>query len=299
MLKNLSNIKLLLLLGGLVVVYLIVEWTSTSSRSTSYREVLVEIDTAKVTRLLVKAPDKTSDISKVSADWQLTLSGGKKVAASEGSVKSSLGALLTIKPSRLVAKKQDKWPDYQVDSTGTTVEVYEGDTKTLDLILGRFNMEGQNAYSTYVRLNGEDEVYSAKNFMAFSVSADPSSYRNSVLMRTNKDSIQQVTFNYPDSAFVLTKEISGWNKNGQAADSAAVAGFINGLSFVSSRQFFDDSDQLITPALSVTIESAAGEIEIRGYDVNGEWVLNSSDNPESYFNDQALTDKLIKPSSGF
>lgn len=286
-------------MGGLLVVYLIVEWTGKTSRSTSYREVLVEIDTAKVTRLLVKAPDKVSDMSKVGEGWELALPTGKTVEATEGSVKSSLGSLLTIKPSRLVAKKQDKWKDYQVDSAGTVVEVYEGGEKTLDLIIGRFNMEGQNSYSTFVRLAGEDEVYSAKNFMAFSVSADPASYRNSVLMRSNKDSIQQVTFNYPDSAFVLTKEIGSWSKNGQPADSASVASFISGLSFVSSRQFFDDTDQLVTPAISVTIESTDSEVEVKAFEVNGEWILNSSENPESYFNDQTLVDKLLKPTSGF
>lgn len=299
MLKNLSNLKLLLLLGGLIVVYLIVEWTNSSSRSTSYREVLVEIDTAKVTRLMVKAPDKKSDIAKVGASWELTLPSGKIVTATEGSVKSSLGALLSIKPSRLVAKKQDKWKDYQVDSAGTVVEVYQGEEKLLDMIIGRFNMEGQNSYSTYVRLAGEDEVYSAKNFMAFSVSADPASYRNSVLMRSNKDSIEQITFNYPDSAFVLTRESSGWSKNGQTADSTAVAGFLNGLSFISSRKFYDQTDQLVTPALSVTIESSDNEVEIKAFEVNGEWVLNSSENPESYFNDSAIVDKLLQPSSGF
>lgn len=286
-------------MGGLLVVYLIVEWTGKTSRSTSYREVLVEIDTAKVTRLLVKAPDKVSDMGKVGEGWELALPSGKTVEATEGSVKSSLGSLLTIKPSRLVAKKQDKWKDYQVDSAGTVVEVYEGGEKTLDLIIGRFNMEGQNSYSTFVRLAGEDEVYSAKNFMAFSVSADPASYRNSVLMRSNKDSIQQVTFNYPDSAFVLTKEIGGWSKNGQLADSASVASFISDLSFVSSRQFFDDTDQLVTPAVSVTVESTDSEVEVKAFEVNGEWILNSSENPESYFNDQTLVDKLLKPSSGF
>ncbi len=299
MLKNLSNLKLLLLLGGLIVVYLIVEWTNSSSRSTSYREVLVEIDTAKVTRLMVKAPDKTSDVTKVAEGWELTLPSGKKVAATEGSVKSSLGALLSIKPSRLVAKKQDKWKDYQVDSAGTVVEVYEGGEKTLDMIIGRFNMEGQNSYSTYVRLAGEDEVYSAKNFMAFSVSADPASYRNSVLMRSNKDSIQQITFNYPDSAFVLTREASGWTKNGQAADSAAVASFLSGLSFVSSRKFYDETDQLVTPALSVTIESTDNEVEVKAFDVHGQWVLNSSENPESYFNDESLISKLLKSDNDF
>lgn len=299
MLKNLSNLKLLLILVGLAGVYLIVEWTNSSSRSTSYREALVEIDTSKVTRILVKSPDKVSDIVKVGDKWELTIPTGKKVSATEGSVKSTLGSLLTIEPSRLVAKKEEKWKDYQVDSAGTVVEVYEGDQKTLDLVIGRFNMEGQNAYSTYVRLEDEADVYSAKNFMAFSVSPDPASYRNSVLMRTNKDSIEQITFNYPDSAFVLTRAASGWTKNGQPADSAAVASFLGGLSFVSSRKFFDDTDQLVTPALSVTIENTNNELEVRAFDVNGEWVFNTSENQESYFKDETLVDKLLQPSNGF
>lgn len=297
--KNLSNVKLLLLLAVLIVVYLVVEWSRSGSRSDSYREVLVEIDTARVTRLMVSSPDKSSDIIKVENGWELTMADGRKVKATEGAVRSSLGSLLTIAPSRLVAKKQDKWKDYQVDSAGTVVEVYEGDKKTLDLVIGRFNVEGQNAYSTYVRLNGEEEVYSAKNFMAFSVSPDPASYRNSVLMRTTRDSIHQVTFNYPDSAFVLDKTAAGWLKNGEPADSTAVASFLGGLSFISSRQFFDDTDQLVTPAFSLTIESTDKAIDIKAYEVEGAWVFNSTENPESYFKDEVIVDKLLKSQRDF
>ena len=54
MLKGFSNIKLILILAGLVAVYLVMQYTGGRNRSKSFRSELVDIDTAKVSAMEIE-----------------------------------------------------------------------------------------------------------------------------------------------------------------------------------------------------------------------------------------------------
>ncbi|SMD32443.1 protein of unknown function [Reichenbachiella faecimaris] len=294
--KKLSNGKLVGLLIALCLIYFVVDFSGNRSKSKSLRTELVEIDTAKVTKISVEAPDhKNVQLDKVQGEWELTLANGKKVMASPTAVDNALYALLSIKPSRMATKSEAKWKDYQVDSTGTRVKVYEGGDQTLDLVIGRFGMEGQQAYHTFVRLFEDQEVYVAKDFMGFSVSSDPSAYRDQVLARIKKDSVASVTFNYPsDSSFRLERVGETWMANGQSTDSVSVTKYLNGLGYVSGKQFMDEEKQLAVPVMSAAIDLNNGQtILFDGYQMEGEWVFHSSDNERGYFKDEAILDKVF------
>ncbi len=301
MLKGLSNIKLLALLGGLVAVYFLVDMTRNTKRSSSFRSELVEIDTAKVTKLEVKKNAEKLLLLKESAEWKVELPNGRKVSAKSASVKSTLGALLSIKPDRLAARNKDKWKDYQVDSSAMRVQTFEGSSKTLDLMIGRFGVSGQRSYHSFVRLFDEDEVYSVNNFMPFSVNSDPNNYRNSVVMKANKDSISSIKFNYPDSAFVLEKAVSGqWIVGAQDADSASVATYLGDIAYLSNTDFVDDVDHLSAYTFTVDITiSGKDPIQLFAYPSQGEWAVKSSSNSEEFFASKDLAEKLFKPAAYF
>lgn len=294
--KKLSNIKLVGVLAGLCVIYFVVDFTGSKSKSKSLRTELVTIDTAKVTKIQVEAPgDKKVQLDKVGGEWELTLDNGKTVVASHSAVDNALYALISIKPSRIATKSETKWKDYQVDSAGTRVKVYEGNTNTLDLVIGRFGMEGQRAYHTFVRLIEDTEVYVAKDFMGFSVSPDPSSYRDQVLSRIKKDSVAAITFNYPsDSSFKLEKSIDRWLVNGEPADSAAVAKYLGGLGYVSGKEFMNDENQLMVPLMSAAVDMNDGQtIIFDAYQRENQWVFHSSDNENGYFTDETIGEKVF------
>lgn len=294
--KKISNTKLLGILVALCAIYFVVDFTGSKKKSKSLRTELVAIDTAKVSRILVEAPNKsTVQLDKVKGEWELLLDNGKKVVASQSAVDNALYALLSIKPSRMATKSADKWKDYQVDSTGTRVKVYEGNENTLDLIIGRFGMEGQRAYHTFVRLFEDQEVYVAKNFMGFSVSSDPSSYRDQVLARLRKDSVKSITFNYPmDSSYRLQKNDNVWQANGLPVDSAAMAGYLGGLSYISGKEFMDEENLLTTPVMSASIDMNNGTtILFDAYMHEDQWVFHSSDNEYGYFKDEPIANKVF------
>ncbi len=304
MLKSLTNYKLILLLGGLIAIYFIVDYTGGKGRSKSYRSTLVEIDTAKVSAMEIEKQGKLLRITRTSSgsEWQLELENGKQVAGKQSNVKNSLLNLMSIKPSRLASKDSGKWKDYQVDSAGTRVKVFHGDDKVLDIILGRFGVKDQRSYHTFVRLEEDNEVYTVDNFMGISFSTDAASYREQTFYRMKKDSIYTIRFAYPDSAFTLTKSGASWLIDGQhPTDSTKTAEFINNLSFTTSKGFVDDVENFGQPSFNVTL-SANGEddLVLSAFNVSGRnTILSSSLNPTAYFEDQALTDKFLKGKSYF
>ncbi|MEP2025756.1 MAG: DUF4340 domain-containing protein [Reichenbachiella sp.] len=294
--KKLSNVKLIGVLIALCLIYFVVDFTGSKNKSKSLRTELVTIDTAKVTQIKIEAPgDKVVLLDKVKGEWEITLENDKKVVASASAVDNALFALLSISPSRMATKSEAKWKDYQVDSTGTRVRIYEGSDLTLDLVIGRFGSEGQRSFYTFVRLFSDEEVYVAKDFMGFSVSSDPSAYRDQVLARIKKDSVAAITFNYPmDSSFKLHRVGDVWQANGEPADSVAVAKYMNGLGYVNGKEFMDEEKQLGVPVISAAIDMNNGQtVLFDGYQKNNEWVFHSSNNESGYFKDESIMDKVF------
>jgi hypothetical protein len=312
MLKNISSIKLLGVLVILILVYLGFEFFGGESRSKSFKAELVEIDTAKVTRILVDGKEENLELIKENNAWKVSIGDGKYAKAQTSSVRSTLSSLLSIKPSRIAAKDPNKWKDYQVDSAGTRVQIFEGDKNTLDLIIGRFGFNqqamqqqqqmmggrGMQQFFSYVRLNNEDMVYVADNFMGMSVNSDASGYRNKQLLSLTTDSISSIQFNYPaDSAFVLTKLDSTWSVFGNQADSASVASYLGDIRYVSNSNFVDDvpPTALVSPTISMSIkQNGKADIEVKAFQhPEHKWIVHSSSNPDSYFGDESLIEKLF------
>jgi hypothetical protein len=219
-------------------------------------------------------------------------------------VNNALASLLRIKPDRIATRDPEKWIDYQVDSAGTRVQVFENNDNVLDLILGRFGVHGQQQFHTFVRLYQDDEVYAANNFMGISFPSDPNGFRNSRFLQIVSDSITQVTFNYPaDSAYVMNKS-DVWYIGDIPADSAKTASFLSGLRYVNGSDFVDDveSAALINPTLSVIIKSSdlSEDVLLEAYShPKYGYIMHSSYNTKAYFSDENLMTKVFKSKSEF
>lgn len=292
--KSKNTILLVGILAVLVLVYLGVSYLGGDSRSKSFRDVLVDIDKDVVTRVEIIGGGTTTTLSGGPEDWKVELPDGSSKPAKPGSINSMLSSLSTIEPSRIASRSQDKWTDFQVDTTGTRVKVFEGSNVSLDIILGRFGVEGQRSFYTYVRLADENDTYVANNFMSMSVSKDPDSYRNNEVLRLKKDSLTSISFDYPDSAFSLVKSDSKWFIDNTPADSANTASYISGLSLVTSRSFATLSGNA---ARSVVFGFSNQEDITVSLDENG--ILSSGYNTHEVFSDSTATGKLFKGRSYF
>ncbi|MCG8309371.1 MAG: DUF4340 domain-containing protein [Cytophagales bacterium] len=313
MLKNISSVKLIGILAALVLVYFGIKFFGGESRSKSFKAELVDMDTAKVTKVIIQAKGENLELLKEHDAWKVSIGEGKYAVAEKSSVKSTLNSLLSIKPSRIAAKKQDKWKEYQVDSAGTRVQVFEGGKATLDLVIGRFGFNqqamqqqqqmmmgrrGGQQFFSYVRLQDENEVYVADNFMGMSINADASGYRNKRILSLTTDSISKIQFNYPaDSSYVLSKIDSVWSISGNQPDSTATADYLSDIRYLSNSNFVDDvpASALVSPTVSMNIsQNGKPDVMIKAFQHPvHKWILNSSENPLSYFADEDLIKKLF------
>jgi hypothetical protein len=300
MFRNVKNIRLFAILGILVAGYIGLKLLKNTSRSKSFREELVVIDTTRVDRIVITKSGQSFEVTRTDNQWLVSIPGNRKVDATSSSVNNALGSLLRIKPDRIATRDPEKWVDYQVDSSGTRVQVFENNATVLDLILGRFGIHGQQQFHTFVRLSQDDEVYAANDFMGISFPSEPKGFRNSRFLQITSDSITQVTFNYPaDSAFILKKTADQWYIGNDQADSAKVATFLSGLRYMNGSDFVDDVEPavLINPTLRVQIKSSdiLEEVSLEGYShPQYGYILHSSYNPKAYFSDENIETRIFK-----
>jgi len=294
--KKISNIKLVAIFGVLVTIYLAITFLGGTSRSKSFRDTLVDIDTSRVTKIVITKGGQVTEIAEEEGSWQLLLNNGKKATAVPEKVTGFLSSLITIKPSRVVTRDQSKWGKYSVDSTGVQIKVYEGSKITLDIIIGRFGVKGQREFYSHVRLTEDNSTYIADDFMGISLSTDVNSFRNNQVLKITPDSVTTVSFNYPDSSFRLTKVVGGnWEIADQKVDSASVAEFFRDVRYLNSSLYYDDLQEFMQPSHSVefTLNSEVDQIFNAALVSDELWVFNSTINPESYFSDSTLLKKVL------
>jgi hypothetical protein len=298
MIKNVGTSRLLVFLVILILVYVSLKLFKDTGRSKSFKEELVEIDTADVTKIVITKPGETFQVVRNDGSWNVSISGNRMVDATASSVKNALASLMGIKPDRIASRDPASWKDYQVDSTGTRVQVFEGGKNTLDLVIGRFGVQGQRQFHTFVRLYEDDAVYAANDFMGISFPSEPNSFRNSRFLQVETDSIYQVNFQYPaDSSFVLSQPDSTWYIGSQQADSASVADYLSGLRFISATEFVDDVEPatLLNPVFRVEILSKGeGSRIVEAFRHPAyQYIFHSSYNPDVYFSDEKLNEQVF------
>lgn len=294
---KLSTKNLLIVLVVLVVIYAITQWTKGTGKSSSMRSDLVQIDTAEVTQVVITSLGEQVVLNKSDGDWNVEVGVGTRPTR-DGSVSALINTLNGIQPSRLAAKKEENWKDYQVDSTGTDVKVYNEDELLAHLVVGRMGFENQRSYYSFVRLGEDTNVYAASDFMSGSVAKTTAGFRDNMLFRLNKDSLVSVQFQYPDSAFSLVKN-GKWFLENQEADSTSMEQFLNGLSIVSSRNFYDD-DLPAVPSHQVTFNYSNGrQVTLEAFRVQDGFVVRSSENTAEAWKDGSLDKKVLKSQQEF
>ena len=173
--SNLLLLAVLLLLGGF---FAYTQFNSGKDERTFKRE-LVNIQVPNVEELYMKAPkEEAMTYTKAGEKWTVQ-QGGQSYPVKDQLVESLLQQIAMIKPQRVAAMDQSKWQEMEVtDDLATRIKVKEGGTSTLDLYLGKFNFQQnqnpqaqmqqqqQPKISSFVRLEGDKEVYTVADLFA-------------------------------------------------------------------------------------------------------------------------------------
>ncbi|MBN2347656.1 MAG: DUF4340 domain-containing protein [Bacteroidales bacterium] len=279
----------------------------------SFRSDLVEMDTAKVTSIIIiprSDKDQPVKIKKQGSGWKVTVEA-KDYNADKNSINSMLSSLTELKSLRVAATDKSKWESFEVnDSLATRVQIKAGKKKITDIYIGKFfykQPQNPNPYSrnqmgkmtTYVRLQGDKEVYAVDGFLSMIFNRKAGDFRDKTVIMSNKSDWSRLTFTYPaDSSFILYNESGRWMIDGILADSANVVNYLNKISRLSSSEFADNQQPLnASPDFKLSVEGAS-PIQVKAYaaaDSLNAYLVSSSMNEGVFFNGikDGLMDKLF------
>jgi|AntRauTorcE11898_2_1112593.scaffolds.fasta_scaffold03100_4 hypothetical protein len=272
MFKKLNLTSLLVVLALLLgVIYLSKEM---GSKDRSFRSKLTDFESSKVAEIVYKAKDTTPvRLQHKSGGW-IASQGEKSYDADSARVFSMLEQINRLKTKSVAATNREKWSDYEVtDSLATKVDVTGKDDKKLaSLYVGKFSYKQANAQAggqpqvtmtTYVRLDGDKEVYAVDGFLKMAFPSAVDEWRDKTIMDVEKQRIASVAltgkFNYS-----LRQEAREWRIDGQAADSSKVQGYLKTLSGFKAQKIaahaFDKDPEVVCEVIAddgtrITVEA--------------------------------------------
>ena len=282
-----SNKQLGIVFAALLVILVIFLITDSGKNERTFREELVNIDTSAVSE--IKLYPRAADYQEVrlfsdEGDWKVVLTSGDTVKVPKSKIKNLLNMILTIEPKRLAARGSDKWQSFEVDSTGTRVEVYEGDDLTLDIIIGRFAFKQPRSMNTYVRLANDTDVYEVEGFLSASFNQTADNFRDNTIIKDDYANWTSLTFDYPaDSSFQMIKLNNKWFINDAETDSAKTVKYFRSIQRLTSSNFVDEDVSGRVPDYKLTVTSDSTETFVTGYKTDSTFVVHSSINESSYF----------------
>jgi hypothetical protein len=309
MFRNIPSRTLIFIFGFFLILAIIMIYYDSSHEERTFEKNIVNIDTSKVTAISIfpkVTNHKEVKLFKEGNYWKVRLDNNKSVPAEFSKVKNLLNQLVQIKSNSVAAQEENKWGEFKVDSSGTRVQVHEGNSTTLDIIIGKFTFQQPKTALSYVRLKGDKIVYEVVGFLEFSFNQKANDFRNSILISDDLNNWKRLTFTYPsDSSFQIIKDSSGyWTINGVNTDSIKTIEVLRNLSHLSSSSFLDDFDQSIfrKANYTLTIESSAlGVITLTASADANQFIIRSSQNPAGYFDGKAnsLWQQIYKAKSDF
>ncbi|MEQ9591851.1 MAG: DUF4340 domain-containing protein [Cyclobacteriaceae bacterium] len=287
--SKLNNNILFVALVVLVGLFVLSRIFRSPSLESNVRRELVKLDSAQVSQVVIQPSaeeGKEVRLVRQGATWDVVMEGRQK-QADKGAVQSMLGVVVDLEAQRLVSRKREKWDTFEVGESGTRVSVYIGSDKAADLRIGKLNFsQGQTSGGhTYVRLTDDDEVYTVEGFIGTHFNRKFDEWRNKAVLRINKDEITRLTFNYPDSGFVVQKRDSIWYANDQSVEDGKIAAYLGKLQFRNLNEFVDDFTPVSPARISLIIEGGAGELgKVQAWPLSEEeWIIESSLQKDTYF----------------
>jgi len=305
MFRKINNRFLSVVFIVLLVLVVVFIFLDSDRNERTFREVLVDIDTSAVTKLIIYSQASNFlplNIYKQKNEWFVELTNGKSAHVTHQKIEQSFSELSDVKPKRLAARGQDKWNSFKVDSTGTRVQVYEGDNLTLDIVLGRFNYQQQpRSVSTYVRLYNDNDIYEVDGFLALTFNQNADAFRDGTIVSGDFNTWNNLKFEYPaDSSFTLKMNNNKWFINEVETDSVKTINYLRTLSNLSRSNFADGADvEPTNPTYNLTIADENLEFtEISAY-VDTNYVITSTQNPDTKFDGKTFGSTIFVEQSSF
>ena len=280
---------------------------SNTRTSRAFSAEIIQFDSAKVNRVDVyTTANGNISLTKENGSWFLMGEDGTtKYEVEENAVVDGLIQLGDLKLKAVATRDENKYTRYQADSTGTIVELYNGDRKVAGITIGHFQFVSQQEFNTYVKPHDAPEVYSVEGFLSSYFSKNRDGWRRKKLWDFSRDDIQQVDFSYPsDSSYSIRKTLEGsWVSGSDSLSTNKVNSFLSSLAGLRANSFLDalQPNLLPPPVYSVRFSLSNGSqksLNLTPLSEGGDFQASASEFPYVVkINKSTVENSILKPRS--
>jgi hypothetical protein len=260
-----------------VITYIVLRQPGEVSITEGSGRKLVTYDSASVDKIAVTAPTGGVVLEKQGNGWMLT--SPIRYMADQNVATAAVGKGKNIEVKNVVSTNPEKQNLFQVDSTGTLVQMFAGGNMVAAFRVGK---PSSSYTETYVRKEGSNDVYLADGMFSYMFAHQPKDWRDKSIYKTDPDFIRSVTFKYGDTTLSLAWKDSLWQLNGDSIQQQAnVRGLINTLANLQADDFVD-SALSAAPKQVALIDVDGTQIRFCEGKSTGTYLVQTSQSPQWY-----------------
>ncbi len=239
-------ILVVILLLLVVAVVVVLRLPGEYSVSPGEGDLLFTYDSVSVDRIDIVAPTGNIELRKEGSGWMLT--APLRAPADIRGVEAAVGKGKSIKLSSLISSNPQKQELFQVDSTGTLVRIYGAGAERAAFWIGK---PGSPATDTYVRREGDTDVFLAEGMLGHFFSKPVRDWRDKAILSLTPEAIHSVRFHYGDTTFTLSMQDTVWRVDDAPVKDDVVRSFLSSLATLQCDEFIDTPLPAIPPLLGV------------------------------------------------
>ncbi len=257
------------------------------SSTGSSGKMLVNYDSTAVDKLELISPTGSVILEKTAGTWMLT--APIRYKADETAAAAAVGKGRKIELSNLVSTNPEKQNLFQVDSTGTSVRVYEKGNLKAAFHVGKAS---SSFTETYVRVDGSNDVQLANEVITSYFNKPAKDWRDKAIFKVDEAKITSATFHYGDTTFVLSLQDSVWRIQKDSANPSVVKPLLGALANIQTDDFVDSLPATL-PKLTAMVEVAGTQIRFYKKD-DGKYLVQTSQSPQWFDIQGWRTTSLLK-----
>ncbi len=221
----------------------------TQNRSPEFEAALLTIDTQEIVKVeVIQAGDQGFTLLREGRRW-LASKDNVHLSAKPSQISILLEALSSLQTELIVTADSKAWEGFALNKEkATQLKVYADNGEEEVFLLGKISLnDAQNRLETYVRLEGQKEIYAIDALPLATLSTQFEDYRPGVLLELSTPIIAAELFTQ-DSSFHWVWPVSAAGNSVQL-DSLLTAQHLSSLQLIEGNQFADDIDELAAKQL--------------------------------------------------
>lgn len=221
-------------------------------------EIYREGDSWMVKSILTPAKQSLNDKEGVAAPEE------KSFPADAARVNSAIGIFTGLTKGTVASDNPEKKDIYQVGVTGTTVKLFDNADKPIgEFVIGK---NGPDFTSSYVRFNGEDDVFLVNRSLGGLFSARTNDWRDKTIFAFDPAAITDINVKIVKNEYAISRKKGGeWKSTvpeGIELDAASVQKLVGKVAKLNAVDFADGIDDikagLDAPEYTITVVDSNG-----------------------------------------